>query len=346
MRLRGALGTALALCLAATGCASARTAEPGAAQSSPVAQDTDAKDLVVPDYEAQAKANRTRAEGDARLLLALAKVPPGSVELALAPAALSAPALGSTVSDQNVDLATYWRVPLSFPAAEAYLKQHPPAGLREFGSSSGGSLAAKSHGWGWSGGGSGSPDGQLHIGLASVGDGSAASAASYLRVDAFTHWVDPRPIRDKAAGARMRIEAGDRCPAKKQGMVGVRNDGRDLDHALAPADEPSAGLLCAYGGLNDTPPLALSLERVLAAADAARVAEAAHRVTLSHYDAMRSCAMHDGSVTVLVLQYPNRPAVNLWLPSASCHGTSNGHIVATDLLSLGALRDVVTALSR
>jgi hypothetical protein len=346
MRLRGALGTALILCLAATGCAGARTAELGAAQSSAADQNSDVQDRAVPDYDAQAKAARTRAEDDARLLLALAKVPPGSVELASAPAALSAPALGSTESDQNVDLAKYWRVPLPFSAAEAYLKQHPPTGLREFGSSSGGSQAAKSHGWGWSSSGAGSPNGQLHVGLASVGAGSAAGAASYLRVDALTHWVDPRPISDDAPGARMRIEAGDRCPATKKGMVGVRNGGEDLDHALAPADKPNAGLLCAYAGLNGAPPLALSLERVLTAADAARVAEAAHRVALSHYDATRSCGMEDGSATVLVLQYPNRPAVNLWLPSASCRGTSNGHIVATDLLSLGALRDVATELSR
>lgn len=144
----------------------------------------------------------------------------------------------------------------------------------------------------------------------------------------------------------MRIEAGDRCRAENKGMVGVRNEGTDLDDHLAPADKPNAGLLCAYAGGNGKPPRTLSLERVLTAAEATRIAEAAHRVTRSHYDAPHSCAMMDGSATVLVLGYPNRPAVNLWLPSASCQGTSNGHIVATDLLTLGALRDVVNELSR
>ncbi|MEO6500385.1 MAG: hypothetical protein ABIQ09_00560 [Jatrophihabitantaceae bacterium] len=331
--------TALLLCLAATGCGSAQSAQP-AATSSPQASSGP------PDYDAQEKAGRTQAEGDARKLLALAEVPPGSVELTTAPAALSDPALGSTDSSTNVDLAKYWRVPLSLPALEAYVKQHPPAGLSQWGSrgrSSGG--PATTLGFGWSGGGGSSPDGQLHIGLGSIGDDSAAGKASYLRVDALTTWLDPHPIPDRATGTRMRIEAGDRCPAENKGMVGVRNEGTDLDHALAPADKPNAGLLCSYTGLNGEA-FALSLERVLAAADAGRIAEAAHRTALSHYDASRSCGMDDGSVTVLVLQYPNRPAVNLWLPSTSCHGTSNGHIVATDLLGLGGLRDVVNELSR
>lgn len=344
---------ALLLCLAATGCGSAESAQPGASGSSQASSDvkgsgpkaSNAKDSAPPDYHAQAKARRAKAESDARRLLALAEAPPGSVQLATAPAALTGPALGSTLASTNVNLARYWRVPLSLPALEAYLKRHPPAGLSQWGSrgrSSGGPHTTL--GYGWSGGGS-SSNGELHIGLASIGDASAAGKASYLRVDALTSWLDPRPIPDKAVGPRMRIEAGARCPAENKGMIGVRNEGEDLDLSLAPADKPSAGLLCSYAGLNGKA-FALTLERVLSAAEASRVAEAAHRVALSHYDAPGSCGMSDSAETVLVLEYPNRPAVNLWLPSASCLGTSNGHIVATDLLSLGKLRDVVTKLSR
>jgi hypothetical protein len=337
MRLRKALVSAILLSVAATGCGSGHTAGPG--DSSPQTS------AAGQNYDAQERVNRAKAERDAALLLALVEVPEGSVELTTAPPSLPGPALGSTRSDTNVSLARYWRLPLSFPAADAYLKQHPPAGLSQWGTSSGGSLA-KTRGYGWAGGGSGSPDGQLEIGLAAIGDGSPSGATSYLRVDALTSWMDPHPIADDSAGRRMRIEAGNRCPAESTGMVGVRNEGKDLNDNLAPADRPNAGLLCSYAGLNGILPLTLSLERVLTAADAARIAEAAHRVALSHYDAPHSCGMSDGSVTVLVLQYPSRPAVNLWLPSASCHGTSNGHIVATDLLSLGALRDVVNGLSR
>jgi hypothetical protein len=346
MRLRTTVVTALSLCLAATGCAGAQTAQSGASGSPQTASGISSS-ADVPNYEAQYQARRVDAESKARQLLALAEVPPGSVELATAPAALSAPALGSTEAPTNVDLAKYWRVPLSFPALDAYVKQHPPAGLSQSGNMSRSSgTPYTTLGYSWHGGGGSSSNGELHIGLAAIGDASAAGKASYLRVDALTSWLDPRPLPDKAAGARMRIEAGDRCPADDKGMVGVRNEGKDLDHALAPADKPNAGLLCSYAGMNGSSS-ALSLERVLTAADAARVAEAAHRVSLSHYDAMRTgLGMSDDSVTVLVLQYPNRPAVNLWLPSASRSGTSNGHIVATDLLSLGQLRDVVNKLSR
>lgn len=345
--------TALLLCLAATGCADAQTARLGASGSSPASSDApdynapdyQAPDYTAPDYDAQDKERRAHAESEARQLLALAEIPPGSVEMTTAPAALTGPVLGSAAARTSVNLARYWRVPLSLPALEAYVKQHPPAGLSQWGSKGRSSAGPDTTlGYGWSGGGS-SPGGQLQIGLASAGDASAAGKASYLRADALTEWLDPHPIPDNAAGARMRIEAGDRCPAENKGMVGVRNEGKDLEHNLAPADKPNAGLLCSYAGVNGNA-FALSLERVLTAAEAARVAEAAHRVALSHYDAQRSCGMSDGSVTVLALQYPNRPAVNLWLPSTSCHATSNGHIVATDLLSLGALRDVVTKLSR
>ncbi|HEX8082560.1 MAG TPA: hypothetical protein VF557_20295 [Jatrophihabitans sp.] len=345
MRLRTTVVTALSLCLVATGCAGAQTARSGASGSPQAA--SGAPSSAAPDYEAQYRAGRADAESAARKLLALAEVPPGSVELATAPAALSGPALGSTVAPTNVDLARYWRVPLSFPALDAYVKQHPPAGLSQSGNMSRGSgTPYTTLGYSWHGAGGSSSNGELHIGLAAIGDASAAGKASYLRVDALTSWLDPRPRPDKAVGARMRIEAGDRCPAENKDMVGVRNEGKDLDHNLAPADKPNAGLLCSYAGMYGDA-LALSLERVLTAADAARIAEAAHRVSLSHYDALHtSLGMRDRSVTVLVLQYPNRPAVNLWLPSTSRSVTSNGHIVATDLLSLGKLRDVVNQLSR
>lgn len=359
MRLRKTLVSAILLSLLAAGCDDKHTAGPGASspQTSAAGQDSDAQQDAQEDAredaredakeDAQEKVNRAKAERDAALLLALAEVPPGSVELTKAPAALPGPALGSIHSSTVVDLARYWRVPLSLKALLAYLQQHPPAGLSQWGSRSGREVARSitlGYGW-WAGEGSAS-DGQLHIGLASIGVLSAEIKQSHLRVDALTTWVDPHPTADDAAGQRMRIEAGKRCPAQSKGMVGVRNEGKDLDHQLAPADKPNAGLLCAYAGVNDAPPLTLSLERVLTAADAARVAEAAHRVMLSHHGAAHSCGMMDGSVTVLVLGYPSRPAVNLWLPSASCIGTSNGHILATDLLSLGALRDVVTALSK
>lgn len=123
MRLRKTLVSAILLSLAAAGCDSGHAAGPG--DSSP---QTSAGGQ---DYDAQEKVNRAKAERDAALLLALAEVPAGSVELTSAPAALSGPALGSIQSSTIVDLARYWRVPLSLAALEAYLQQHPPAGLSQ-----------------------------------------------------------------------------------------------------------------------------------------------------------------------------------------------------------------------
>jgi hypothetical protein len=335
------LATVIALCLTATACGSPATARLDASSSSAAPGTGSAGPR---EWVAQEKANRAKAESDARLLLARAEIPPGSVELTSAPAALPGPALGSNQADTSLTLTNYWRVPLSFPVADAFVKQHPPAGLSEMGAISGGSLAAKIQGRAWAGGGSG-PSGQLHIGLASIGDGSAADEASYLRVDALTEWQDPRPIPDEVAGARMRIEAGDRCPADNKGVVGVGTKGEQLADNLAPADKPKAGLLCSYAGLSNDQPFTLSRQRVLSAAAAARVAEAARRADLSHSGGMRSCPGMDNGVLVLVLEYPSRPAVNLWLRFSGCPSASNGSIRAVDRPSLAALREVVDALS-
>jgi hypothetical protein len=185
----------LLLCLPLSGCAASHPAARGDPVSTAASQGA-------PDYDSQERANRDKAETGARQLLTLVGLPPGAVELTAAPAALTGPALGSTRSATEVDLARYWHLPLPFAAADAYLRQHPPAGLSEWGSSSGGSSGAKGYAWADSSGG------QLQLGLAPAG-----GSASYLRADAVATWLDPHPLRDAAPGPRLRIEAGGRCPA-------------------------------------------------------------------------------------------------------------------------------------
>ena len=310
----------LLLCLPLFGCAASRPAAstPGGPVSTVVSP-------AAAGYDAQERANRTRAETDARQLLTLVGLPPGAVRLSAAPAALTGPPLGSTRSATEVDLARYWRLPLPFAAADAYLKQHPPAGLSEWGSSSGGSSGAKGYAWADSSGG------QLQLGLAPL-DG----AASYLRADAVASWLDPHPLKDDAPGRRLRIEAGGRCPATDSGIVGVRNAGSGFDTALVPPDRPRAGLVCGYGGGNGER-FGLLRQRVLSAAEAARFADAARATDLGHADGTRSCPMDDGRAAVVVLEYPSRPAANLWLKLAGCSSASNGSVSATNLPDLGAL---------
>ncbi len=333
MTLRTVLvSAAVLLCLPVAGCAGAHTAGtgPGSTRAPGGGQD----------YDAQARANRSRAEADARRLLALVDLPPGSVELSTAPAALAGPALGLPRSDTVVNLATYWRVPLAFAAVQDYLRQHPPAGLSEWGSSSAGSggttgTAGTTSGYGWAGTGTGSPAGQLEIGLAA----DAADGTSYLRADALTDWLDPHPLPDDATGRRLRLAAGDPCPAEDAGIVGVRNDGDGFDRSLLPAGTPRQGLLCSYAGGNGG--YTLVRQQALPAAAAARLAEAAHRVDLGHANAITSCPADDGAATLLLLDYPNRPAADLWLRVAGCRSASNGSTRAVSSATLTALFQAV-----
>lgn len=293
-------------------------------------------------YDEQARINRTQAEDATRRLLDLASIPPGAVELASAPAALPGPALGTPESETHANLARYWRVPLSFAAADAYVRAHPPAGLTEEGSSSGTEQGMTHRGYAWGGSAPGSEHGgELSIGVAG---NPADGQVSYLRVDAGSDWLDPHPITDRESGPRLRIEAGQSCPASDRGIVGVRNSGSGFDTALAPDERPTGGRVCRYAGGNDQP-FALLSQRQLSADVAARLAATAHATDLSHANAVTSCPMADGSAAVLVLTYPSRPATNLWLLTSGCSSVSNGHLRATDLAGLAILREAVDGVS-
>ncbi len=292
-------------------------------------------------YDEQEAINRKQAEDATHRLLELASIPPGAVELESAPPALPGPALGTPNLRTYTSLARYWRVPLSFAAVDAYVRAHPPAGFIQEGSSSGNEHGMTHHGYAWAGSAPGSSQtGQLSIGVAG---NPADGRVSYLRVDASSQWLDPHPIRDAAAGPRLRIEAGEHCPSDDARMVGVRNQGTGFDQSLVPPGTPTAGLLCGYAGMNGKP-YSLLLRRVLSAADAVRVAEAARGVDLGHPDAgPHSCPMSDGAAAVVVLEYPDRPAANLWMKTNGCTSVSNGSITA--LGGLGVLDDDLDEMS-
>lgn len=80
--------------------------------------------------------------------------------------------------------------------------------------------------------------------------------------------------------------------------------------------------------------------RGLDAQAAGRVGRAAHDLPLTHtVGGARSCPADDGSVAVIVLSYPDRPDVDLWLGLTGCAMVSNGHIQAM----AGDLREAVLA---
>jgi hypothetical protein len=292
-------------------------------------------------YDEQAAINRKQAEDATHRLLGLAEIPPGAVELDSAPAALPGPALGTPASQTYASLARYWRVPLSFPAADTFVRAHPPAGLTEEGSSSGTEEGMIRHGYAWGGSAPGSAHGgHLSIGVA----GPAAGQVSYLRIDAGSEWLDPHPVADDTTGPRLRIESDQGCPADDRAIVGVRNDGTGFDRALVPDGTPTGGRVCAYAGLNGHA-FALLRQRAMSGGDAVRVVAAARSVELAHADVQTSCPMDDGMATVLVLHYPDRPAVDLWLEVTGCTSASNGSVRAIQSAGLAALLRIGRELS-
>jgi hypothetical protein len=291
--------------------------------------------------------NRAAASSEATRLLALAVVPPGAIALTTAPASVAGgPPLGSAATSSFIDKAAYWRVPLSFAAALAWIKAHPPAGLPSGGSSSGG---------GGEGGGSqnagfsySAPDAaaweqaQFEIEV-----GSDTAGTSYLRADGVALALDPVPQSDTAGeGTRLRLTVSAGCPATVAGDVDVTNAGSDLTSALLPSGVPTAALLCAYGP-NVGPATAGSAPQIdhwrLAAAGAATLAAAVRGIPLSHLDdAMTSCPMDDGAVTVLAFSYAGRADVDLWWSTTGCQSLENGDISASPY---GPFQDTFDALT-
>jgi hypothetical protein len=288
------------------------------------------------DPDAQYAHNWDRASDQARRLLSHAVIPPGAKEQADQPASLPGPALGMPDAQTYADVAKFYRVPLPLDAAAAFVHSHPPAGFTEEGSSQGGSNHTVGYAW-YGPNGDPAALGQLSMVLA-----SADRTSSYLRVDGGEDFDDPRPIKDSQPGPRLRIEAGEHCPARDYGVVGVRNPGGDLSQQLAPAATAIGGLVCSYSGFNGNRQALLS-SRTLTAAEAGRLGRLAHQVELSHSDGLHSCPFDDGTAQVLVLDYPDRPAVDLWLQHRGCSSVSNGQVVGGRGANQAALLDATAS---
>jgi hypothetical protein len=74
----------------------------------------------------------------------------------------------------------------------------------------------------------------------------------------------------------------------------------------------------------------LSGSRTLESAAAARFAAAVAHLSLAHprYASPHvvHCPLDDGSTAIVVLAYPGRPDVDLWLDTSGCRGMRNGFI--------------------
>lgn len=283
--------------------------------------------------------NEQQAEREAARLLSLARVPSGATRLTGAPAHLAEP-MSREVVDTIVDRSAYWHVGSGFDETLSWLRAHPPAGLTHAGSSSGGGPDFTTAGDDYDEADTATViHRQLQIEIAARSDGGTD-----IRADGLAVWLDPRPLRDAAAGPRMRVTIAGGCPASDRGRVDVTNTrSADLGRALLPSGHPAAALVCTYGGGNDTPPLRLRQRRTLTATQAQRLARAVRAVPIDHPDGgVHSCPMDDGSATVLVFGYPGRPDVDLWWARTGCQALRNGVIV----VSGGVPRRLVEPVSR
>jgi hypothetical protein len=139
-------------------------------------------------------------------------------------------------------------------------------------------------------------------------------------------------------------------------MVGVTNEGSDLASQMLPSAQPTAGLLCGYDGLNGGAGLGgggstnggaftLESQKDLDAAAAQSLAQSVAQIPLGHGGGVVcSCPMADGSAAVVVLSYPGRSDVDLWVLTNGCSSIANGDLV---LASCGspAVAAIVTTIA-
>jgi hypothetical protein len=281
--------------------------------------------------------NRAAALREAKALLLLAPLPPGAVRTASGPPALTGgPVLGTPGVSSLVVVTRFWRVPLSFEQAGAWLMAHPPKGLTPAGSSNGGGplYGDATVGYGYSAPATAeyrSPE--LEMGAAAL-----SPAGSAIRVDAVVIWVDPRPWPDNGPGRRIHVAVADGCPAGVVGVAGVDNPGADLTANLLPVGPPTAALVCRYYGSMGTAgrgPVSqfrrLAHQARLSATGAGELARVVAAAPVSRTEVPANgtlCPMDDGAVALLAFWYPGRPDVDVWAQLSGCTLVSNGYIVA------------------
>jgi hypothetical protein len=275
--------------------------------------------------------NRAATQKEAARLLKLAALPPGAKPVKGPQPSLSGPALGRPGSSL-IDRHRFWRVSMSLNAAWHYIESHRPAGLHLSGTSHGGSTngGVTSRGIAWS-----EPDRpyatqlQLDVSVASAG------RSTLIRADGMGDWIDPRPLRDSAAGPRMRVTVSGGCPGSDKEIVGVRNPGKGLDTALLPPGSPTSALICPYGGLNPPHAFGVLSPVLLSATQARQLAREARHIPLGHTDNTEiMCPADFGLFDVIAFHYAGRPDVDLGLRPSGCETIANGHILADGGLDL------------
>ncbi len=272
------------------------------------------------------QANRHAAEREVSHLMALVRLPKGASRLAGVPK--SSPLAGNwyITEGTQLDETRYWAVPITPQDPLAWVKAHPPAGLKLTGEGSGsGPLTMLTYG---------AP--ATAVWVQAELDLTEASETGIVRADAVVVWLDPRPLPDSAAGPRVRVEVRRGCPANTLHSVGVTNAGAIFATQLLPPGPPGAGLVCVYNYGRLTHRLRL------AGAAAQRWAAAVKALPLSHTDGTGSNCGTSSTKAVLALSYTGRADADIWIDLTACGVASNGHLVADRLFGSSLERLVVS----
>ena len=329
-RWRGAAAGSVLLLVLATGAACAKPGAPSlgttvvSAPPAPSASATGAGEvnLTAGDVNLQA------AEDEADRLIALAPVPPTAVEIPVSQATLTGPAIGPQAGDPLVKRGRIWRVDLSYDAALAWVRAHPPAGMTRSFTGSGNGPGYREEGLGYLG----PPSAGWQSTLLAVSVGTVTADTSEIRVDAQVLWLDPTPVRDTRLGVRLRVKVASGCPGSDRGVVGVTKTGIDLAVRLVPTNVPTTALICNYTGSNPPVGFALLSSTRLDASSASRLAERISEIPLGHTNGVtRGCPADTGEATLVVLSFPGRDDVDLW-SAGGCPVVSNGVILADGTL--------------
>ena len=170
------------------------------------------------------------------------------------------------------------------------------------------------------------PSPQLSYSWLELSVSAAKNGSVVVGAAAVVAWLDPTPLPDDQPGTRVHVTLATGCPTTNAGLVGVTNDGADLDRALLPQAAPTAGLGCHYTGMNgaagttnavsDAKPetqFRLAGSTRLDAHAAQALATTVSGFRLSHLTGgTSSCPMDDARIDLVVLAYPNRPDIDLW----------------------------------
>jgi hypothetical protein len=272
-----------------------------------------------------ADGNREAAEREVQRLLDSAPLPAGATCTSVRPTALQAPTVGLPLDASVLDRFGFWRINEPMAEVWSYLRSHPPAAMAVTAtSSSGGPDGMTSEGIAWS-----EPDHryatglQLDVSLAP----DAGGRGTIIRADGVGEWLDPRPVREAVAGPRMRLTVAGSCPGSDRSTVGVDNRGPDLSQRLLPTAQPTAALICEYGGMTTSPSFELGRSVRLGERGARQLAHRVAQLPLTHIDGgVYTCPADDGRVDAVAFGYPGRPDVDLWINVTGCRSLSNGTI--------------------